>query len=111
MTETYSFGELTTPVEKIAIHSIQSVLKGEVYDPSRVGMWIDEITKIALEELSNVSTNFKYAVSCMVIQKRGAGLDCATVAHWDCQTDAVVHISWDENRTISCILSIFGVAI
>lgn len=30
MAEVYSFGELTVPVEKIALHSITSVLKGEV---------------------------------------------------------------------------------
>jgi hypothetical protein len=49
----------------------------QVYDAGRVGHWNDEITKIAIEELNRLSANFKYAVSCLILQKRGAGFDVA----------------------------------
>jgi len=32
-------------------------------------------------------------------------------AHWDVGTDAAAHVVWDENRTITAIVSVFGVAI
>jgi hypothetical protein len=42
-----------------------------------VSGWTDEITKIAAEELGRLSPNFKYAVSCTIVQKKGAGVDVA----------------------------------
>jgi hypothetical protein len=32
-------------------------------------------------------------------------------ASWDPTSDGVVNVSWDENRTISCFLTVYGVAI
>lgn len=49
----------------------------KVYDNSRVNVWSDEIMKIAINELSRLSPNFKYCVTCLIVQKRGAGLDVA----------------------------------
>jgi len=48
-----------------------------VYEGSKVGAWTDEVTKIAVEELQRMSPNFKYAVSCVVLQKKGAGFNTA----------------------------------
>jgi len=47
----------------------------QVYEASRVAGWTDEVSKIAVEELSRLSTNFKYAVSCVILEKKGAGID------------------------------------
>mmetsp|Transcript_70339 Transcript_70339/g.141681 ORF Transcript_70339/g.141681 Transcript_70339/m.141681 type:complete len:112 (+) Transcript_70339:92-427(+) len=111
MANVFDMNELSDPAHKIAVHSIECVLKGEAYDAKRVNGWTDEITKIAVEELARLSPNFKYAVSCTIIQKKGAGVNAAATAYWNASTDAVTTVTWEENRTIICILTIFGVAI
>ena len=98
MADIYDFNELRSSAEKIAVHSIQSVLAqqvskrrnvylilslthwhatSKVYESSRVAGWSDEVTRIAVEELMRVSTNFKYAISCVILEKKGAGVDTA----------------------------------
>jgi len=55
--------------------------------------------------------SWQYAVSCIIMQKNGAGIATSGSAHWDEQTDACAQVVWQENRTIVCILTIMGVAI
>ena len=78
MADVYDFNELKESAEKIATHSIRSVLQGQAYDAVRVSGWTDEITNIALDELTKLSTNFKYAVSCVVMSKAGQGVDSSS---------------------------------
>ena len=52
----------------------------------RVTTWSDKITEIALDELQKLSDNFKYAVSCIIMQKNGAGI--ATAGRWVVQVGA-----------------------
>jgi hypothetical protein len=63
MAHIYDFNELRGSAEKIASHCVQNVLEGQEYDGLRVSGWTDDITNIAIEELSRLSPNFKYAVS------------------------------------------------
>mmetsp|Transcript_39034 Transcript_39034/g.89922 ORF Transcript_39034/g.89922 Transcript_39034/m.89922 type:complete len:126 (+) Transcript_39034:29-406(+) len=108
---TLNFTELQPTAVKIAEHAVTSVLSGEVYEAARVTTWSDKITELALDELQKLSDNFKYAVSCIIMQKNGAGIATSGSAHWDEQTDACAQVVWQENRTIVCILTIMGVAI
>ena len=78
MADVYDFNELKEGAEKIARHSIRNVLQGQAYDALRVSGWTDDITKIAVEELTRMSPNFKYAVSCIILQKLGQGVDSSS---------------------------------
>ena len=78
MADVYDFNELKEGAEKIARHSIRNVLQGQAYDALRVSGWTDDITKIAVEELTRMSPNFKYAVSCIISQKLGQGVDSSS---------------------------------
>jgi hypothetical protein len=50
------------------------------------------------------------AVTCVIMQKAGAGLNTASACLWDRQTDGSCTVKW-ENNTIFCIVSVFGLAI
>ena len=78
MAHIYDFNELRGNAEKIASHCVQNVLEGQEYDGLRVSGWTDDITNIAIEELSRLSPNFKYAVSCVILEKKGQGVDCSS---------------------------------
>lgn len=44
------------------------------------------------------------------MQKNGAGLHSASSCYWDNNTDGTCTVRW-ENKTMYCIVSVFGLAI
>ena len=56
---------------------------------------LDRVPRLSLRRAQrNKSPNFKYMVSCLVLQKRGAGLHSASLATWDAQTDGACTVQW-----------------
>jgi dynein light chain Tctex-type 1 len=49
-------------------------------------------------------------VNCLILQKAGAGLHYNCVTHWDAKHDSSVTVKF-ENDSLSCIVTIFGIAI
>ena len=66
--------------------------------------------------IRNPSTNHTYwtlfhpSVTCVIMQKNGAGLHTASSCYWDNSTDGSCTVRW-ENKTMYCIVSVFGLAI
>ena len=56
------------------------------------------------------SVLFPFLVNCVVMQKTGAGLHTAMSCYWDNNTDGSCTIKW-ENKTMYCIVTVFGLAI
>lgn len=54
--------------------------------------------------------NFFLSVTCMIMQKNGAGLHTASSCFWNNETDGSCTVRW-ENKTMYCIVSVFGLAI
>lgn len=51
-----------------------------------------------------------FVVTCMIMQKNGAGLHTASSCYWNNDTDGSCTVRW-ENKTMYCIVSVFGLAI
>lgn len=56
------------------------------------------------------SVLFLIAVTCVIMQKNGAGLHTASSCYWDNSSDGSCTVRW-ENKTMYCIVSVFGLAI
>ena len=54
--------------------------------------------------------NYHFSVTCVIMQKNGAGLHTASSCYWDNSTDGSCTVRW-ENKTMYCIVSVFGLAI
>ena len=54
--------------------------------------------------------SFISSVTCVIMQKNGAGLHTASSCYWDNSTDGSCTVRW-ENKTMYCIVSVFGLAI
>lgn len=54
--------------------------------------------------------SFSPIVTCVVVQKNGAGVHTASSCFWDNATDGSCTVRW-ENKTMYCIVSVFGLAI
>ena len=55
-------------------------------------------------------------VSCVIVQKNGAGLHLGHSCYWDSANDNAVIIKWpsekhkDPNARVVCIVSVYGLA-
>ncbi|KAG1705207.1 hypothetical protein DVH05_004139 [Phytophthora capsici] len=74
-------------VDRIILTSIESCLKDEVYDELKVSQWIDYICESIMKGLSELRKPLKYIVSCLIMQKNGAGVHASVSCHWDTVTD------------------------
>uniref|UniRef100_A0A8C1Q641 Dynein, light chain, Tctex-type 1 n=1 Tax=Cyprinus carpio TaxID=7962 RepID=A0A8C1Q641_CYPCA len=65
-------------------------------------LWITDSILIFCSVLSSVT--------CIIMQKNGAGLQSASSCFWDNTTDGSCTVRW-ENKHLYCIVSVFGLAI
>ncbi|CAN0090476.1 unnamed protein product [Sphacelaria rigidula] len=76
-------------VENIMMGVIDGVLKAEVYFEEKVSHWVNTICDKSMQELHDLSKPFKYVVSCVIVQKNGAGFHVGHSAYWDMSNDNV----------------------
>lgn len=61
-----------------------------------------------LAKLAARESKYKYSVTCILMQKNGAGLVTSSSQYWEKQeADLYVPVPW-ENNSIHCIVTIFA---
>ena len=104
---------LATPLVKIILleHSLK-VSNECVQKMLSTNFNIKEINPIllmsAISDVIPISVCF--LVTCVVVQKNGAGVHTSSSCFWDNSTDGSCTVRW-ENKTMYCIVSVFGLAI
>ena len=91
-------------------NAITSTLGEASYIPKKVNDWINTIVDSCLKELQSLNRPYKYIVTCIIMQKNGAGLDTASSLWFDTQKDGKVVVPW-ENATMHVICTVFGLAL
>ena len=61
-------------VEPLLNDVVAKVLANEVYDESKVATWVDRICDQSMQKLTQMNKPFKYVVTCILMQKNGAGV-------------------------------------
>lgn len=97
-------------VSTIIKESVEAAIGGNTYQHSRVNQWTTNVVEQCLSQLSKLGKPFKYIVTCIIMQKNGAGLQTASSCFWDNTTDGSCTVRW-ENKSMYCIVSVFGLAI
>ncbi|KAJ8599666.1 hypothetical protein CTAYLR_005417 [Chrysophaeum taylorii] len=104
-------------VEPLLTSVLASVLANEVYDDAKVPLWIDSICDKSMATLANLHKPFKYAVTCVIVQKNGAGIHTAHSCYWDVSNDNCARVAYPlankrevQDSRMYCILTCFGVA-
>lgn len=90
--------------------AIEAALKDAVYNRKKVLDWSNTLVAAVLTGLQNLNKPFKYAVTCMIMQKTGAGMVSAAACFWDPTLDGYCTVLW-ENSTIYCMVAVYGAAI
>ncbi|XP_036208564.1 dynein light chain Tctex-type 1-like [Myotis myotis] len=112
--EDYQSAEKTTfvvdEVSNIVQEAIESAIRGNAYQHSKVNQWTTNVVEPTLSQLTKLGRPFKYIVTCIIMQKNRAGLHTARSCFWDSSTDGSCTVRW-ENKTMYCIASAFGLSI
>lgn len=61
--------------------------------------WVNAICDRSMQELHDLSKPFKYIVSCVIVQKNGAGFHLAHSAYWDMSNDNVCQAGQEDGNT------------
>ena len=62
----------------MSCQSLEPVLGKQVYTAKRVHDWTSAIVESVLKSLQAANKPFKYVVTCIIMQKNGAGLHTAS---------------------------------
>ncbi|CAG9461412.1 unnamed protein product [Pedinophyceae sp. YPF-701] len=90
--------------------SIDEVLQNQQYEPRQVPQWTSSCLETCVRKLTNLQKPMKYIVTCVIMQKTGAGLCTACSCWWDNAMDGSRTFRW-ENKTMYCLVTVFGLAI
>lgn len=120
-------------VSKIIKEAIETTIGGNAYQHEKVNQWTSSVVENCLSVLTKLQKPYKYigmlcvyllefrtkfnrfhffiwTVTCMIMQKNGAGLHTASSCYWNNETDGSCTVRW-ENKTMYCIVSVFGLFI
>lgn len=97
-------------VSNIIKESIDAVLQNQAYNETKVSQWTTSCLENCIKRLTAMNKPFKYVVTCIIMQKTGAGMHTAASCYWDSVTDGSRTVKW-ENKSMYCICSVFGLAL
>ena len=80
-------------VSNIIKESIETTIGGNAYAHAKVSQWTNSVVESCLASLTKLQKPFKYIVTCVIMQKNGAGLHTASSCYWDNSTDGSCTIS------------------
>ncbi|EPZ31947.1 Tctex-1 domain-containing protein [Rozella allomycis CSF55] len=101
---------LPEEVNAIIKEGIESTIQNASYHHNKVAQWNANIVELTLKKLVGLNKPFKYVVTCVIMQKTGAGLHAASSCYWDNATDASTCFKW-ENKSMYTIVNVYGLAI
>ncbi|KAL4624190.1 dynein light chain Tctex-type 1-like [Arapaima gigas] len=97
-------------ISSIIKEAADSTIGNSHFQLARVRPWTAAVVETCLSQLAKLGKPFKYVVTCIIMQKNGAGLHAASSCFWDNSTDGSCTVRW-ENKTTYCIVSVFGLAL
>lgn len=97
-------------VEGIVRKAIVTTLNEHTYNAKKVNEWTNGIVTSCLKDLQALSRPFKYIITCIIMQKNGAGLNTSASMFWDSTKDGYCKVPW-QNSTIHCIVAVYGLSV
>lgn len=76
----------------------------------QVSQWTSSCLENCIKRLVALQKPFKYVVTCVLVQKNGAGVHTAASCWWDNTTDGSRTIKI-EGKSIIALMTVFGLAI
>lgn len=97
-------------VEGIVRSAIHNSLNEHSYNSKKVNEWTNNIVTNCLKDLQALARPFKYIITCIIMQKTGAGLNTTASMFWDTTKDGYCKVPW-QNQTMHCIVTVYGLSV
>mmetsp|Transcript_28313 Transcript_28313/g.57969 ORF Transcript_28313/g.57969 Transcript_28313/m.57969 type:complete len:111 (+) Transcript_28313:199-531(+) len=97
-------------VTNILKAAVEETLGQQPYNQSKVGQWISDICEKSTKKLVALGKPFKYVVSCVVMQRNGAGMHTCSSCFWDNANDGSATFRYEE-KSMYCVATCFALAI
>ncbi|CAM9558649.1 unnamed protein product [Ectocarpus sp. 8 AP-2014] len=97
-------------VDTIVKNAITGCLTDVMYNPKKVTDWTNTIVDNCLKELQPLNKPYKYIITCIIMQKNGAGVNTCASMVWDTTKDNFCQVPW-ENQNMHCIVTVYGCAV
>ncbi|OBZ85494.1 Dynein light chain Tctex-type [Choanephora cucurbitarum] len=88
---------------------VESTLKGSEYSHSKVSQWSSTIIDGCINKLKTNNTNYKYIVTCVILQNKGAGFYTGSSVFWDNQNDGSASYKF-ESTTMYALVNVFALS-
>eukprot|EP00760_Papus_ankaliazontas_P014336 PhM_4_TR16059/c0_g1_i1/m.98467/K10420/DYNLT; dynein light chain Tctex-type 1 len=86
---------------------MRSKLAAEKWNPKKVDGWTKDIVDTVLKQLAEMKKPFKFVVTCIIMQKVGAGLQSAFCTKGEKLRDGVFSAPFDNDH-LYCVTTVFG---
>lgn len=86
---------------------VSSVLEGKTYHSTEAQTWAADISEQVVLALKDISTEYKYGVTCVLLQKGEAGVHISSNYFWDFTRDGSFVVKW-ENDSMHCVLTVMA---
>ena len=104
------FNSIKDQLKDVIVSSIDAELKGKEYSTKDCPAYAHQISESIVKQLPEKSKDFKYSVTCIILNKSEGGLHMSSSCYWNASTDGNIVERW-ENETMYCIVTLFGFAI
>ncbi|KAI9272697.1 flagellar inner arm dynein light chain [Phascolomyces articulosus] len=98
--------EVTAIIKEIA----ESTIQDSEYSHSKVPQWNKTIIESCLKRLKEKNKNYKYVVTCVIMQNNGAGFYAGSSVYWDNMNDGSASYR-HETRSVYAVINAFGLSI
>eukprot|EP00744_Colponema_vietnamica_P010524 GILI01014872.1.p1 GENE.GILI01014872.1~~GILI01014872.1.p1 ORF type:complete len:116 (-),score=18.77 GILI01014872.1:80-427(-) len=102
--------DLKIPSEKIA-EELETIIRArldkESWNPKKVDGWTKDVVDSVLKMLAEMKKPYKYVVTCVFMQKNGAGLYSTAGAIWNETTDGRVNFFLPDHETVLCNTTVY----
>ena len=107
--EPVPFDKIKGDVQSLIKKTIDVTLKDKKYDNKDAPNWAHSISEGIVKGLPDVSKDFKYSVTCIILSKTECGLHLCSSCFWNSQTDGSIVERWEGE--MYCLVTVFGFAL
>ena len=89
---------------------VESTLTDTEYSHAKVPAWNANIIETCITRLKDISKNYKYIVTCVILQNKGAGFFVGSQVYWDNQNDGSASYR-HESKSLYAIVNVYALSI
>ncbi|ORZ20227.1 dynein light chain [Absidia repens] len=90
--------------------TVENAIQDAEYSHSKVPAWNSTIVETCLKKLRASNSNYKFIVTCVIMQKNGAGFYAGSSVYWDNLHDGSTSYR-HETKSLYAITNVFALSV